>query len=86
MSDVLGYPHFAAHSVQEFTKDLPPDCFLNIHALNEPLNSAFFERHSCKIIVLARHPLDIFASVLQFARNERDVHKWLDGSCNIPYD
>jgi hypothetical protein len=86
MSDVLGYPHFAAHSVGEFPKELPPDCILNIHAPNEPLNNAFFERHLCKIIVLARHPLDIFVSVLQFARNERAVHKWLDGSCQIPYD
>jgi hypothetical protein len=86
MSDVLGYPHFAAHSVEEFPKELPPDCILNIHALNEPPDNAFFEKHSCKIIVLARHPLDIFVSVLQFARYEPSVHKWLDGSCRIPSD
>jgi hypothetical protein len=86
LSDVLGYPHFAAHSVGEFPKELPSDCILNIHALNEPVNKAFFERHSCKIIVLARHPLDIFVSVLQFSRDEPAVHKWLDGSCRIPYD
>lgn len=86
MSDVLGYPHFAAHSVKDFPKDLPPDCILNIHALNEPLEKAFFERHSCKFIVLARHPLDIFVSVLQFARNEPAVHKWLNGLCGIPPD
>ena len=84
MSDVLGYPHFAAHSVEEFPKELPTDCILNVHALNEPPDDAFFERHSCKIIVLARHPLDIFVSVLQFARNESAVHKWLEGSCRIP--
>ena len=86
MSDVLGYPHFAAHSVEDFPKELPTDCILNIHALNEPPEKAFFERHSCKIIVLARHPLDIFVSVLQFARNEPAVHRWLDGSCGIPHD
>ena len=84
MSDVLGHPHFAAHSVEEFPKELPTDCILNVHALNEPPDNAFFEKHSCKIIVLARHPLDIFVSVLQFARNEYAVHKWLNGSCRIP--
>jgi len=86
MSDVLGYPHFAAHSVKDFPIDLPSDCILNIHALNEPLEKEFFERRSCEFIVLARHPLDIFVSVLQFARNEPAVHQWLDGSCGIPHD
>ena len=86
MSDVLGYPHFAAHSVKDFPKDLPSDCILNIHALNEQLEKEFFERHSCKFLVLARHPLDIFVSVLQFARNEPAVHQWLNGSCGIPHD
>lgn len=86
ISDVLGFPHFAAHSVKDFPKELPTNCVLNIHALNERPDNEFFERHSCKIIVLARHPLDIFVSVLQFARNEPAVHKWLDGLCEIPYD
>ena len=86
MSDVLGYPHFAAHSVNDFPEDLPPDCILNIHALNEPLENAFFEGRSCQFIVLARHPLDVFVSVLQFARNEPAVHKWLNGSCDLPHD
>jgi len=86
MSDALGYPHFAAHSVQDFPKDLPSDCILNIHALNESPERAFFKRHSCNIVVLARHPLDVFVSVLQFSRNEPAVHRWLDGTCGIPYD
>jgi len=86
MSDVLGYPHFATHSVNDFPEDLPADCILNIHALNEPLENAFFEGRSCRFVVLARHPLDVFVSVLQFARNEPAVHKWLDGSCEIPRD
>jgi len=86
MSDTLGYPHFAAHSIEEFPQDLPSNCILNIHALNGPTERVFFEKHSCKLIVLARHPLDVFVSVLQFARNEPAVHRWLGGSCEIPRD
>jgi Sulfotransferase domain len=86
MSDTLGYPHFAAHSIEEFPQDLPSNCILNIHALNGPTERIFFEKHSCKLIVLARHPLDVFVSVLQFARNEPAVHRWLGGSCEIPRD
>ena len=49
MSDVLGYPHFAAHSVEEFPKELPPDCILNIHALNEPPDNAFLRSTHAKL-------------------------------------
>ena len=86
ISDVLGYPHFAAHSIEEFPLALPPDCILNIHALNNAPEREFFEKRSCILVALTRHPLDIFVSVLQFARHEPAVHKWLNGSCRIPYE
>jgi len=86
LSDVLSYPHFAAHSIDEFPRPLPSECIINIHAVNDPAVKTFLKENSCTNIVLTRHPFDIFVSVLQFARNEPAVHKWLNGSCQIPHD
>lgn len=86
LSDVLGYPHFAAHSVNEFPQKLPSDCIINIHASNNWAIKEFLKTRSCTTIALARHPLDILVSVLQFARNEPAVHRWLNGSCRIQND
>ena len=84
ISEMSGYPHFAAHSVDDFPAELPDDCILNIHAVYDERTKDYFERLSCKLVVLGRHPLDVFVSVLQFARNEPAVHSWLGGKCFIP--
>ena len=84
MSAALMYPHFASHAIDDFLADLPTDCILNVHAPCDRRTRDFFEQRLCKVMVLARHPLDIFVSVLQFSRNEPGVYQWLGGACEIP--
>jgi hypothetical protein len=86
ISELSGYPHLAAHSINDFPNELPDNCILNIHAPCDDQTREYFHRSSCKLVILGRHPLDVFVSVLQFARREPSVHKWLDGRCFIPLD
>jgi hypothetical protein len=55
---------------------LPESCALQIHWYRTPAFQRLLDEHGFKIATLARHPLDVFVSILQFVRH--DVAHWLE--------
>ena len=58
---------------------LPPRVAFHIHARREPAFRDWVAAHGFRIVALARHPLDVLISILQFAVHEPDTRQWLDG-------
>jgi SAM-dependent methyltransferase len=66
--------------------DLPDACALQLHwPPTGPLIEQL-ERSEFSTVALARHPLDVLVSVLQFAQNEPRTARWLngDGGTELP--
>ena len=66
--------------------DLPEACALQLHwPPTGPLVEQL-ERSEFSTVALARHPLDVLVSVLQFAQNEPRTARWLngDGGTELP--
>jgi hypothetical protein len=59
--------------------DLPADCVLELHWRRaEPL-TALVRTHGFRVVTLARHPLAVLISILQYAQHIDETVKWLRG-------
>src|SRR5437879_4423754 len=80
LGDLYGIPATAVHSPDEVDWDrLPPECVLAAHWHRTP---SFLERlreAGFKVIIPARHPLDVLVSILQFSLHDRSTLRWLEG-------
>jgi hypothetical protein len=52
---------------------------LQIHWRREPEFEAALRRHGFRVLTIARHPLDVLISILQFAVHEPETARWLCG-------
>jgi hypothetical protein len=69
----------AVHSPLELDWDnLPPDCIVQIHWHPEPSFLTRLDIGGFRVVVLARHPLDVLISILQFSLHEPTA-RWLEG-------
>lgn len=59
--------------------NLPERCVVQLHAARTPELETIIERNGLRVIVLARHPLDVLISILHFARHEPQTARWLGG-------
>ncbi|HZQ82976.1 MAG TPA: sulfotransferase domain-containing protein [Gaiellaceae bacterium] len=59
---------------------LPDRVVVQLHADRTPELEALLERHGFRVVVLARHPLDVLISILHFARHEPQTANWLGGA------
>ena len=57
---------------------LPADCILQLHWHPEPSFLAHLESGGFRVVVLARHPLDVLISILHFALTDQTL-RWLEG-------
>lgn len=73
-------PGIAVHSPLEVAWEaLPPSCVLQMHWRR---TDSFVERlrqHRFRVVVMARHPLDVLISILHFSLHDRATAKWLEG-------
>jgi hypothetical protein len=58
---------------------LPPRVAFQIHARREPEFCDWVRRHGFRVATIARHPLDVLISILQFAVHAPSTREWLDG-------
>jgi hypothetical protein len=80
IADACGIAEFAEHRIEDFSWDRVPDEFiLQIHATPGVEVRERFARSGIRPIAIARHPLDVLISILQFAPRERETARWLDG-------
>jgi hypothetical protein len=83
LARVLNLEAIAVHNWTEIPSQLPKDCILQIHWYREPNFQSFLRENKFRLIVLARHPLDVLLSVLHFIRYEPMTARWLEGNCAI---
>lgn len=70
----------SVHSASDLDWDeLPERCVVQLHARRTTELETLIERHNLRVIVLARHPLDVLISILHFARHEPQTACWLGG-------
>lgn len=85
LSKTLSLQEIALHDYVD-AKHLPESCVLQIHWYREPHFQRFLRENHFKILVLARHPLDVLLSVLHFVQHDPDTKNWLLGNCDLPED
>jgi hypothetical protein len=83
LARALNLAEIAVHNWTDTPKELPKDCILQIHWYREPNFQSFLRENSFRLLVLARHPLDVLLSVLHFIRYEPLTARWLEGNCAI---
>ena len=80
LGDLFDLSHFAVHAPGDLDwRSLPSDSILQLHW---PKDFGFVEilkAHGFKTVTICRHPLDIFLSILNFAKNEPETAHWLCG-------
>lgn len=83
LADILELEELAVHNYTEL-KSIPERAILQVHWYREPCFQRFLREHRFKIVVLARHPLDVLVSILNFIRHEPLTARWLEGNGEIP--
>jgi hypothetical protein len=83
LGDILKLQQFAVHDYREL-ESIPDRAIVQLHWYREPGFQRFLRDHGFKTIVLARHPLDVLVSILNFIRFEPLTARWLEGNAEIP--
>jgi hypothetical protein len=83
LGDILELEELAVHNYTEL-KSIPERAILQVHWYREPCFQRFLKEYGFKIVVLARHPLDVLVSILNFIRYEPLTSRWLEGNAEIP--
>jgi hypothetical protein len=83
LARTLNLEEIAVHNWTDLPSELPKDCILQIHWYREPNFQSLLRENKFRLIVLARHPLDVLLSVLHFIRYEPLTARWLEGNCAI---
>jgi hypothetical protein len=80
LGDAYACETLSSHSPEEVPWEaLPADVVLQLHQHADPAFTSVLEEHGFRVVVLARHPLDVLISILHFARNDPSPARWLDG-------
>jgi Sulfotransferase domain len=83
LGDILRLQQFAVHNYIEL-ENIPDRCIVQLHWYREPNLQRFLNDRRFKTLVLARHPLDVLVSILNFIRHEPKTARWLEGNAEIP--
>ncbi|WP_144029897.1 MULTISPECIES: hypothetical protein [Burkholderia] len=84
LASSLDLLEIAVHNYLDAPQDLPPRCAFQLHWYREPNFQQYLIENQFKTLVIARHPLDILLSVLQFIRHDPTPSQWLMGNAEIP--
>ena len=76
----VGIPTTAVHELTDAVlADLPPECIVQIHWRRDPAFLQLLDASGFRVLTVARHPLDVLISILQFAIHESESDRWLLG-------
>lgn len=84
LSKALDLEQIAVHNPRDIPPALPERLALQIHWYREPNFQEFLRSNGFRVVVVARHPLDVLVSVLHFIRYEPLTARWLEGNAEIP--
>jgi hypothetical protein len=80
LKELYGLEQFSAHNPSEFDwPNLPFDCVLQIHWHRTPELVDHLAKHGFRVLIMARHPLDVLISILQFSLRDASTCRWLEG-------
>ncbi|OWK43647.1 hypothetical protein FRUB_03246 [Fimbriiglobus ruber] len=80
ISAAYGLSETCTHELNESDwQELPDRHAVQIHHGPEPSFLAHLRAHHARPLTIARHPLDVLVSILQFAINEPETSRWLAG-------
>jgi hypothetical protein len=86
LSKALELEQIAVHNTRDIPSVLPERVALQIHWYREPNFQAFLRSNRFRVVVIARHPLDVLVSVLRFIRYEPLTARWLEANAELPAD
>jgi hypothetical protein len=77
---VLELEQIFVHNYFQAPLILPDNCIFQLHWYREPNFQEFLRSNDFRVVVLARHPLDLLLSTLHFVRLEKETSRWLGGN------
>jgi len=83
LADILKLEPVAVHNYAEL-ESIPERAIVQLHWYREPNFQRFLREFGFKTLVLARHPLDVLVSILNFICHEPLTARWLEGNAEIP--
>lgn len=82
LSEIYNLRQFAVHTPDALDwESLPDNCVVQMHWHNSPTFRPLLNEHNFRVVVIARHPLDVLISILHFAPHEAETLHWLAGEC-----
>jgi hypothetical protein len=80
LTDVLGVPNWGHWVPGEVAWDqLPAAASIAMHWRHSAAFEGFLRERGFRIVVTARHPLDVLISILQYAPTDPTTNRWLEG-------
>ena len=77
LHDLAEYPAFTPDALD--WEALPEKCIVHFHWHRLPPFTTLLAAQNFRVVTMARHPLDILISILQFSPHEPQTACWLDG-------
>ncbi|WP_143392854.1 sulfotransferase domain-containing protein [Fimbriiglobus ruber] len=80
MAGSYGLSQSAVHDVADGNwREMPARHIIQLHHAPDPEFLALLQEYACRPFVIARHPLDVLVSILQFSVHEQETSRWLGG-------
>jgi len=79
LASLAKVPHRAVHHPDDVPWDMD-EVVVQIHWLPTESFLSDLAAHGFRVVAIARHPLDVFVSVVQYVRNGKETHQWLAGA------
>ncbi len=84
LSEALDLEQISVHNPKDLPR-VPPERFIfQLHWYRRSDFVSYLREHGFRTVTIARHPLDVLLSVLQFIRFEPQTARWLEGDAEIP--
>ena len=78
LATLTGAVDLAVHTPEEIPWDELDSVILQLHWMPTPALLAMFEERGVRVVSIARHPLDVLVSIVQYARSGKETARWLD--------
>jgi len=80
LAQLYDLAQYAVHTPDALDwETLPGNCIVQLHWHRLPPFTTFLATQNFRVVTMARHPLDILISILQFSPYEPQTACWLDG-------
>jgi hypothetical protein len=80
LTEAYGIPGFAVHRPDDLNwADLPEECVVQLHWHRTPALVHRLGEEGFRVVSVARHPLDVLISILQFCLHDDSTLQWLNG-------